>query len=49
MTRLYAGAPNCYYLVKCAAVREDIYEGGAITEHRWHEGPNDVLLPAVRE
>lgn len=50
MTRLHAGAPNRYYLcLECGAVREDVYEGGAITGHRWHEEPSGTLPTAVYE
>jgi len=50
MTRLHAGAPNRYYLcLECGAVREDVYGGGAITGHRWHDAPDGTLPTAVYE
>ena len=50
MVRLHAGGPNRYYLCpECAAVREDIYRGGAIVEHRWHDAPDGALPQPVRE
>ena len=50
MIRLHAGAPNHYYLcLACGAVREDVYEGGAIIAHRWHEESNGALPTAVCE
>ena len=50
MMRLHAGAPNHYYLcLECGAMREDVYKGGAIIEHHWHEEPNGALPTAVYE
>jgi hypothetical protein len=50
MIRLHAGGPNRYYLCpECGAIREDVYQGGAIMEHRWHDAPDDALSKAVRE
>ena len=35
MIRLHAGGPKRYYLCpECGAVKEDIYQGGAITSRR---------------
>jgi hypothetical protein len=49
MMRLHAGGPNRYYLCRCcAAVREDVYHQGAITAHRWHDGPDRDLPVEVR-
>ena len=30
-------------------MREDVYKGGAIIEHHWHEEPNGALPTAVYE
>jgi hypothetical protein len=60
MIRIHAGGPNRYYLCReCGAVREDIYQDGAIIEHRWHNpvdtshrtdcSPNGTLPKSVRE
>jgi hypothetical protein len=50
MIRLQAGGPNRFYLCpECGAVREDVYEDGAIVEHRWHDAPDGTLPEAVRE
>jgi len=38
MFRLHGGSPHHYYLcLECGAVREDVYESGAISEHRWYD------------
>ena len=50
MVRLRAGGPNRYYLCReCGAVREDLYQSGAILDHRWHDASNGILPAAVRE
>ena len=50
MIRLHTGGPNRYYLCpECGAVKEDVYRGGAIVEHRWHDAPNPTLPEPVRE
>ena len=50
MVRLHAGGPNRYYLCReCGAVREDIYQSGAVVDHRWHDAPDGMLPDAVRE
>ena len=50
MIRLHAGGPNRYYLCpECGAVREDIYQGGAIVGYQWHDAPDGTLPKAVRE
>jgi hypothetical protein len=44
MVRLHGGGPNRYYLChERGATREDVYQGGAIAEHRWHDAPNGAL------
>jgi hypothetical protein len=50
MIRLHGGAPNRYYLCpECGAVREDVYRGGSIVEHCWHDVPDGTLPKSVRE
>lgn len=50
MIRLHAGGPNRYYLcLECGAVKQDVYRGGVIVEHRWHDAPDGTLPKAVRE
>ena len=50
MVRLHAGGPNRYYLCpECGAVREDVYQGRAIEEHRWHDAPDGTLPEPVCE
>ena len=49
MIRLHAGGPNRYYCPECGAVKEEVYQGGAIVDHRWHDAPDGVLPEAVRE
>jgi len=50
MTRLHAGAPNRFYLCReCGAVREDVYQGGAIVEYQWHDASHGMLPNPVRE
>jgi hypothetical protein len=49
MVRLHAGGPNRYYVCpKCCAIREDVYQGGAIVDHQWHDAPDGTLPKAVR-
>jgi len=50
MIDLHAGGPNPYYLCReCGAVRDDIYQSGAIVDHRWHHAPTGSLPAAVRK
>ena len=50
MIRLHAAGPNRYYLCpECGAVKEDVYHGGAIVEHRWHDAPDATLPKPVSE
>lgn len=50
MIRLHAGGPSRYYLCReCGAIRDDVYRGGAIVDHRWHDAPDGTLPKAVRE
>ena len=49
MIRLHASGPNRYYLCpECSAVKEDVYQGGAILEHRWHHAPDGTQPAAAR-
>jgi hypothetical protein len=49
MMRLHGGGPHRYYLCRqCGAVREDVYQDGAIVEHRWHDAPDGTLPYPVR-
>jgi hypothetical protein len=50
MIHLHAGGLNRYYLwPECGAVKEDVYQGRAIVEHRCHNAPDGTLPRAVRE
>lgn len=50
MIRLHGAGPNRYYSCpECGAVKEDVYRGGAIAEHRRHDAPDGTPPEAVRE
>ena len=42
--------PNRFYLCpECGAMKEDVYQDGAIVEHRWQDTSHGALLKAMKE
>lgn len=43
MQRLHVASASRFYLCqKCGAVREDVYQHGAITRQIWHDSPGTL-------
>jgi len=50
MQRLHAAHANRFYLCqRCGAVREDIYQDGAITRQVWHASPDALSSEVARQ
>lgn len=50
MQRLLVAHANRFYLCqRCGAVREDVYQNGAITRQVWHASPDALGSDAARQ